>query len=634
MFERERSRGINVLASMLVATALLASACGGLAGGGSVDGAGEGQVGSEIVADETPAPADAEPDGDPDGADAAAGGETKIGGLEPLPADGYGEALQALVIDVHGPTDDVSAELNRLIHFPALPTPIGAHIIDLRADARPSPVEPDTAALIVDTRFVADGSVDELVTFYEARLTADGWSLKETENDEDFEGNPFTKLSFELPDDEFRRIENLSIEVTADPEFPKPVIEASYNHGYRPDPDGELAGRFDGWFDTVPLPAGGRHDSGRVQTTFGPGRTDLRVVSTVDYEGSGLADTSEEGLRKEVTAAFEAAGTDFGEDVVGGLEVDDDSFDEMVVRTFITETIEVSGRSKFGTVPFGGVAAPVVDQGTEPLPPFASREEIEAVINEIHGPTDDITTQMRRLGRFPDVPTPIGAEVIELTAILDEVVVIGGTEDKMAAIGVVEMWVDGDIDDVVAFYETTFAGMGWTPTGDNASTEDDGQTKVRKIDFDIPGIDAGSGNAFELTVTDDIDEARTRVKLDYTEFIAIDDADIDRWLGWQGDVPLPPGAEIESIGVSTNGFFGQAIFYLIDYDYPGRSEAELVDEIGRLMATSDYRFDPDDDSEIRLEMTHAFFERASFSFLDLSDRAQVGFQAVRPLAGS
>lgn len=627
----------RTMTATLLAMTMMTSACGVLNGGESVETGGTGQVGSEVVSTGT---------GDDGGtATTAVADETSTGagesdvdkgtvsvGLEALPVEGNGEALQNLIVDTHGPTDDVSGSLNRLVFFPAIPTPNGAHIVDMRVYTRPATSEVGKTSLDLETRFVADGSVDELVTFYETQLTASDWSQTQTENDTDFNGNPFTKLTFETPNDDYQLVENLTIQVTDDAEFPKPIIEAAYRHTYHPDPDRVMLDRFNGWYE-IPVPQGSALTSSGFDTRFGPGRTEITLRTDLDYEESGLGDKSYDGLRAELESTLEAGGVAYEDSrTPSDIQLSDDNrFDRVELRPTTTESIQLTGAYKFTTDPFEGVQAAAADQSTDPIGALASAEEIEAVLNEIHGPTDDVSAQMQRLGRFPDIPTPIGAEIIEVTSIIDEVIVFGG-DDKKAAIAVTEMWVDGEIDDVVDFYDTTFAGLGWQSTGDETVTEDEGQTKIRTIDYDIPGVDAGSGNAFELTVRDDIDEAKTRVTLDYTEFLDPDQAEMDRWLGWQGDVPLPEDATIESAGISTNGFFGQAIFYVIDYSYADRTEDEMRAEIDRLMAGSDYSFDDEDTTDFRLEMEHPFFTRASMTFLDLTDRTVVSFQASRPLA--
>ena len=546
---------------------------------------------------------------------------------EPLPAGASLEQVLALVQDLHGPTSDISAQMNRLVRYPELPTPAGAHIAGIYARGVPAFQNEGRFEMWSEADFYADGTVDDLVVFYETQLPPLGWSSTKKANDTRFDGSPITVLEFEMPSSTGSRTETLEVTIVEDADLPELLVETRFIGGETD--DRSFIDGMSGWFDPSLVPDNGSITSIVLATTAGEGRTDVTIDNQFRYESGEtgpelLSDVEERGAASGFEIA-ETSRTDAVELVVPATE----RFYLSVYEATDYSTVTVEADSKFVNEELETADVVAVDKPTDPVPDFATVDQIETVVNEIHGPTADISAQMNRLTPFPPVPTPIGSSVLDLTASIDQVI---GSDEVLSHFGAVTFEVQGTKDDTLLFFDAQIAALGWTESSRSDETEDDGLTSRTTVEYDIPDANAGSRPPFKLVVIDDVDKADVIVEWTYYEFISKNQALTERWLGWQGETPLPDGGELTSVTVSSDGIFGQAMFFSVEYDYEAVEEADLRSQVEGLVAGSDYGEDEPGVVESRLYLTHPVFTDAYIGFFGLGSGAtRVDLSTQRPL---
>ncbi|MDH3680750.1 MAG: hypothetical protein OEV40_12450 [Acidimicrobiia bacterium] len=102
--------------------------------------------------------------------------------------------------------------------------------------------------------------------------------------------------------------------------------------------------------------------------------------------------------------------------------------------------------------------------------------------------------------------------------------------------------------------------------------------------------------------------------------------------GWvrPGGAPLPGGGTIKDLGVSTDGLFGQAIFFFTEYQFDGEEDAVRT-QIEGLVPGSDYDLS-EGAVDTRLYLTHPFFTDAFVGFYSAgSGSTIVDLNTQRPL---
>lgn len=569
----------------LIAIALMAGSCGGkgeesLQSEASEDPSITEPAASEVADSET---VDESVDSDTGRVDESEGsGPASIDNLAPLSAEDSGAELIALMESIHGPTDDISAEFSQLMPFPQVPTPAGAHIMEVGATPGGSASRTDTTTQVhTYGRVKVGGTPPEVVEEFEAGLAPLGWTLENSQATEEFNSVPAKLLEFETSD-AGRGRETLSIKVIESHEdFKFVVVELSYIASKFPDPDSSISLRFADWHGPLPLyddAAKQRRNS--VGSSFGPGRTELTM--SAEYSVDELP-KQDDAMFAKLVDRFTAEGLEFRESG-SSLSLDRDPFERFEVGTGRWQTVQAS--LKFETPPLDSATAVVGEEKSENALPTsdASADEIQSVVTEIHGPTVDVSTQMQRLGAFPNVPTPDGADVIGLTSGVQKVT---GNDDVRSSNGRVQMYINGEFDDVVTFYDAQLASLGWTEASSKTSTTDDGLSSERRSTYDLPK-EEGEGTTFALTITDDVDKKRTRVDLVYSELVPTSNSGIERWQAWYGNGPFPDGGELISAGVTTFGWSGSGVFYSAEVLYPNRKHADMKGDIEAAIKASDY----------------------------------------------
>ncbi len=577
-----KNKTMSTLAALFAAM-MIASACGS---GTSQLGSAPSDSSDTQDPVENPLPDDSDDaDGDTaegdedsdDDAPASGSGDADVTAenLATIPADDSGSEIVALVDSLHGPTDDVTSVASQLYPFPQVPTQAGAHVMEVSANSSfSSSSGPGLSRVTTEVTVKVDGERPDVVEEFEAAFAPLGWVLDSTEEKSDPPtGQPGTFLSFTR--DKSLGYESMTVAVISDAELEAIRLRLRYSASEFPDPDGSIANRFNGWHGDVPL-----HDSAepnfiQVGSTWGPGRTKVDLGST--YIAEGLPTEDDEELVQELVDKAADLGVDV-EASTSGVKVERDGYENFYVAAGKSQSVRA--RVLVITPPFDGVKVVGEEKSEDPLPESgATADEIQAIVSDIYGPTADVSAQMQRIGAFPDIPTPNGADIVDLRSGVNNVISFSGnSEDFRAMSSEVEMFIDGEYDDVNAFYDAQLASLGWTEDSNKTEKTDDGLSTVRRVTYDVPEQEGKQINA-DLTITDDVDDARTKVNLSYAEIVPVADSGLERWASWFGDDPFPEGGELYSAGISTFGFGSSAVFYNVEYLYPDREPESMVSEV-------------------------------------------------------
>ena len=212
----------------------------------------------------------------------------------------------------------------------------------------------------------------------------------------------------------------------------------------------------------------------------------------------------------------------------------------------------------------------------DPLGAQASPEEILVVVNEVHGPTGDVSGQMNRFVDFPLVGTPVGSVIIEIRADLTN------SEDGSAVVassGVV-FTTPEETEAVLAFYDEELATLGWERSERPAPGALAGPR--RRSGYRLPGSTRRS-DGFAVLVRSGVNpdgSPMTEVQLQHESLLpAADDSIRSRYVGWASSIPLPPGGEVTGAGLQTTSFGRNSLHYFLDVQYAGQDPRAVADQL-------------------------------------------------------
>lgn len=546
---------------------------------------------------------DADTDTDTDGTgeeESDGGAELGEYSLDPVPDTNSGEAVAALVEEIHGSTDDLSREVNRLTRFPRIPTPAGANLFEVEISTGKIFGDDRTSHSVTLEVSVADQPQQVQAAFEEA-LTGDGWSLDSTEFDPESRiEESHERRTFSRPIDGGtpESLTVTSIETDA----------ADLVLSYRVTVvDEALHGRFQGIpGDGAPVPAGAEFLGSFIATSYGPGETGLAVLTEHDYEDA--PDPSVEGILAEIEALAAEGPYPVEFASVSGVDLTVDGYDLFQVSPF-NGLVKVKGERTFPTPEPGETSTPVAapDQSADPLADGAGPEAFAALLADIHGPTSDVSAQMQRLGPFPQLPTPRQASILNVESTLS--VDLEG-RDVVVVQGAVELAVAGQFDEVDTFYQAQLVASGWVLARTDEGGDDPEVAKVTHS-YTNPDVVGSIGAPLEVEIVDDPANADVQVTIDYNEFVPADQADWGPWSGWVGDAPIPDGGERVLMGVNSFRWDGDAASLLTYHVYPGLERDEVLPAVEAASPGTDYTRNPDLDRTGfgDLDYTHPSFER-------------------------
>jgi hypothetical protein len=242
--------------------------------------------------------------------------------------------------------------------------------------------------------------------------------------------------------------------------------------------------------------------------------------------------------------------------------------------------------------------SPADDQGEvvytppgPPLEPLSSAELIRQAVEDAHGPTDDVAGQMSRFVDFPDLPTPEGAEIVELRADVRDTL-DGSSILVTAEVAVVA---DGTVEELAKFYEIALGPYGWLPS--SASDHLVGSGGLQRRGFAIPGttyeLDDLTIELADVSPASSGASVRSEVRLRYVELVpAGENAIRQRLEGWAADLPLPAGGTVTGAGIQTTSLGRLSLFYSLALRYDDVGAEAVATELRSLLPTDAYAIDP------------------------------------------
>lgn len=514
------------------------------------------------------------------------------------------EDLVAVVADVHGPTESVATQMSRIGRFPAeFPVPNGGvTITEINVGAQVS----YSGNFLVRNQvvFTIDASVDEAWSFYDESLPLAGWSFSSLSDVGEWD----TKF-FDADDADDATFQTIEMTVSEDVNTADVSVKAAFNATVTTSDELE---RLSGWM-LVPFPAEAEQPSASVFTS----RSEQIQLNAAHVTGQG--DDLEEmasGFADEFNDnEYESTDKEYRDVNLPPEPLDRrwldllvTSNDRLLVNEYALGTFELAADR------VESIAQATTEAG-DPLVDGASAEELAAVVNEIHGPTSDAAAELTRLGPFPDVPTPPQSELIDLS-----VTALPADRSGQAAIRTRARLATTSmtVDEAMAYYADEFDRRGWTLKSTNTSTPDD--TTTINNSYDIPGVEALLSDPFRLIISDNratapnAPQGATIIEWDYNAAHPDDEVRVERWLGWQDDLPLPGSPTMASAGVVTSAAYSTRQHELVPtvlYQYPDGDDDEILDEIMDLVPGSGY-----EEAEGFLD-THVYLVGDPFDLLDL-----------------
>ena len=191
-----------------------------------------------------------------------------------------------------------------------------------------------------------------------------------------------------------------------------------------------------------------------------------------------------------------------------------------------------------------------VRQQLTPLPEEPTVADVEGMIRDIRGQTDDVSAQMARLVRFVDIATPVPAQIIDIGIRIDVANDEGLHEQRAAVL----FRTGATVDEVLTFLDHQLRGAGWNRSKSERIQVDGIETVVES--FRVPGVPASEE---ELTVRVADGPDATRIELAHFSLSADHAAAWELLPAWHDGLPLPRGAERAGITLRTEDDVGSVM---------------------------------------------------------------------------
>lgn len=244
-----------------------------------------------------------------------------------------------------------------------------------------------------------------------------------------------------------------------------------------------------------------------------------------------------------------------------------------------------SGEEAVEDAPEAEESEPVGD----PIPEAATVAEIKAVMEDLHGPTSNVAGQMNRIAPFPEIPTPLGADLTATSVRMNN-----GFSDGRTRYVDVTFGATGTVEDLTTFYETNLATFDWQSISESSESNNE----LEKVTFVYEMNQSAGLIADEFTIVlSETDKGFTEVELS-TRVSSKDDepTELDaRLAAWLGDAPLPEGGQPYDWEVQTTKYTGHKLQLSINNRYDGETQAELHSYIKKNLPTSNYSLNKEED---------------------------------------
>ena len=225
----------------------------------------------------------------------------------------------------------------------------------------------------------------------------------------------------------------------------------------------------------------------------------------------------------------------------------------------------------------------VPNQSTTPLPEDATASELAAVVDDMRGPTNDVSEQMLRLAPFVDFDTPSNSQITDLS------ISVAPTEDDELRISAwVALRSPLSATVLAEHFDIDRQSQAWNMVSEVEETVDRA-AKITQV-FRNPGY---SGDDNEMTVTI-IDGPFSVYRVDYLivtdPAAATDDEEeavdtLASLLAWQEGVRLPQSADLIEARIGTAEDLGRLEAV---YRIPGETASAAREDVSALVRSNEF----------------------------------------------
>ncbi|MFV0524308.1 MAG: hypothetical protein ACK5RL_07425 [Acidimicrobiales bacterium] len=211
----------------------------------------------------------------------------------PLGDGAPADEVRTVLESMHGPIDDLSGQMNRLVPFPSVTTPVGTYLTGVRVDARLTEDE-QAVDVVAEATFAADGRPEDIIDGFAADFDGNGWDQTTRHGRSTDTWGVSHVLGYRVPGSGYP-LENMVVAVTD--QRPGPDGQARSDVVVRWVDQHPLAGdttlgRLSAWAGTVPLPPGGSITGAGFQSSS-VGRHSVHLMMSRRYDAAtpgGVAD--------------------------------------------------------------------------------------------------------------------------------------------------------------------------------------------------------------------------------------------------------------------------------------------------------------------------------------------------------
>ena len=218
------------------------------------------------------------------------------------------------------------------------------------------------------------------------------------------------------------------------------------------------------------------------------------------------------------------------------------------------------------------------------LAPESPAADIQAAVEDAHGPTSDASAEMNRFGPFPTIATPDGADVVELRI---------GARDSADGHSIIVtcdivLRVPDSVRRLAQFYQSQLTAAGWTQTQSPDPVTPAGPYRMA---FQIPGTPYPLDD-FTVTVLDD-HSTTALARLHYVEQDRAAGTTVrQRFEGWASGLPLPPGGTVTGAGIQSSLEGRPSLWYSLELAYPDAKPADVAARLRAALPTPTFVVDP------------------------------------------
>lgn len=289
-----------------------------------------------------------------------------------------------------------------------------------------------------------------------------------------------------------------------------------------------------------------------------------------------------------------------------------------------------------------------------PLEAGASAENILDIVADLHGPTNNLASQMERLVPYPAVPTPPGADIREVRA---------DVRDRLDGEGVIvtsEVLITaaGTADELIGFFVDAFGELGWESTG--RSQVSTGPMPVERLTYAVPGSGYDRDDVVLLVSTEAVsartdddpagprrpvtadggDDRSATARLRLVELRSADEgaALFATFGSWYGELPLPEGGDVTGASVQTSDLSRYSLHLSSTIRYDVLQPEELSDALRAGLPAGGFEIAPAPSMGPALDtwvyLDHPFFAEARVSPHALGEPPRVDATLVNVYARS